>query len=89
MNRQGDISLLPIKIRKKNFNYLDNKEILLQDSHWLQAEEILTKNSVIYALNPTLIHLPNTHPQISGTGWCKVIIGKRGNFYNFAAPTID
>lgn len=84
--RQGDLALIPVRSTKGED--LERTEAILQDSHQLTAEKI-TKNGVLYAKNPKLVHLPDTHPEVSGSGWFKVVVGNRARFHDFAAPTID
>jgi hypothetical protein len=85
--RQGDLALIPI--RTKQGMKLEASELLLQESHKLEAKEIY-QNGCLYAKDPCLHHLPQTHPDLVDLkGWYKVVVGKRGHFYDFATPTID
>ena len=90
--RHGDVALVPLS-RKPQGESVMNPDIVLQPedgsaSHRLTAAE-LRVNGNLYANNPHLVHEPGVHPDVSGIGWFKVVIGKRANFYDFAAPTID
>lgn len=88
--RQGDIALLPLRSKKvpPKTELIANR-FSLQGSHEVVAEEARV-NGNLYVKNPSLYHLPKTHPDLVNlSGWFKVIEGKRSNFYNFAAPTID
>lgn len=85
--RQGDVALVPMS-RRPNAPTAASNTVLLQDSHELVADAIL-ENGNLYALNPSITHLPGTHPHFDLSGWYKVIPGKRADFYKFAAPTID
>ena len=49
----------------------------------------LGADGVVYAKDPTLIHLPHTHPTVGAASWHKAITGRRAAFWKFAAPTID
>ncbi len=84
--RQGDLALIPVRSKPKGNNKLG--PVLLENSHQLLSESII-QNDHLYAFNPTLTHLPNVHPEVMGVGWFKVVVGKRSDFWNFAAPTID
>lgn len=85
--RQGDVALIPMK-RTPPANRVDYTAATLQDSHWVTADE-MRANGNLYALNPHITHLPGTHPAYELAGWWKVVPGKRADFYEFAAPTID
>ena len=84
--RQGDVAL--VHIRHPSGELLQLKEIILEDSHLVKADEIY-ENKAFFVKNPTVTHIPNTHPQISGLGWFKVIVGQRASYWLFAAPTVD
>ena len=84
--RQGDIALVPI--RKPCGKLLETKEAIIENSHHLVADEIY-ENGFSYVKNPTVNHIPCTHPQISGSGWFKLIVGQRASYWKFAAPTVD
>jgi hypothetical protein len=92
--RQGDLALVPARPPKRNdacpcqsraasLGSTDSR-----GSHLLVADEI-RMNGNMYALNPTLTHNPGTHPKVSASGWYKVVVGSRADFWKFAAPTID
>lgn len=90
--RHGDVALVPMS-RTPNGEDLELHRIDLQPedgsaSHAIVADAF-RQNGSLYALNPHLHHLPGTHPDVDGNGWCKVMIGTRAAFYDFAAPTID
>ena len=86
--RQGDIAVIPIK--KANGNLLSVNKIIIEGSHELLADEIYKKsNDLFYALNPTLMHLPNTHKEVSCEGLYKIVVSNRASYWEFAAPTKD
>jgi hypothetical protein len=86
--RQGDIALIPL--RRACGERTPLQMMVLEDSHELHASEIrLGADGVVYAKDPTLIHLPGTHPTVGAAGWHKVITGRRASFWRFAAPTVD
>lgn len=85
--RQGDIAMVPVS-RPANEAKDKGTTLLIQDSHSLVADEIKTATH-LYAKNPALHHVPETHPDVSGTGWYKIVVGQRASFWDFAAPTID
>jgi hypothetical protein len=86
--RQGDLALIPL--RRAAGERTPLRSMVLEDSHELQASEIrLGPDGVVYAKDPTLIHLPGVHPTVAATGWHKVITGRRASFWKFAAPTVD
>lgn len=86
--RQGDIALIPL--RRAAGERTPLQSLVLEDSHELQANEIrFGAGGVVYAKDPTLIHLPGAHPTVAADGWHKVITGRRASFWTFAAPTID
>jgi len=89
--RQGDVALIPSTQRQaSNAKELERKDLFIDDSesHELKADKI-AQNGALYALNPSIYHLPKTHPDFQNLeGWYKVVIGKRGRYHDFAAPTI-
>lgn len=89
MVRHGDLALLPMKSRPAGTKGQLRKVAVLESSHQLQATQIADVDGRIYAKNPTLKHIPGTHPPVSGNGWYRVMVGRRADFWKFAAPTID
>ena len=88
VRRQGDLALIPL--RRACGERTPLRSMVLEDSHALEASEIrLGADGVVYAKDPTLIHLPGTHPTVGAAGWHKVITGRRASFWTFAAPTVD
>ena len=88
VRRQGDIALIPL--RRACGERTPLRSMVLEDSHALEASEIrLGAGGVVYAKDPTLIHLPGAHPTVTADGWHKVITGRRASFWTFAAPTVD
>ena len=85
--RQGDICLLPVK--KVKGDLYDKNEILMEDSHQLTAEKIFLYQGNYYCVNPSLVHLKNTHPSLSEVGSFMVIVGNRTFSWSFASPTLD
>ena len=89
--RQGDLCLIPsVNPAAKLATLVEEKELTLQGSHHIKGVEI-RRGKGIFVKSPELFHLPKTHPDVRGLGgvWYKVVVGRRANFYNFAAPTID
>ena len=88
--RQGDIGLLPLKSKAVLAGAeVTTNQFVIQDSHLIKAEECRV-NGQVYVKNPSIYHLPKTHPDYENLqGWFKVIEGRRSDFYSFAAPTID
>lgn len=85
--RQGDLALIPV--RRKEGMKLSESQLMIQGSHLLVAEALYSA-TFLYAQNPNLFHLPGTHPNLQNlSGLYKVVVGKRGHFYDFATPTID
>lgn len=89
VQRQGDLCLVPFRRTPIGAQPLELSRVIFQDSHELIAEQIAQLRDYLYAKNPVLTHLPATHPQVRGSGWFKVIVSKRGNFHDFAVPTVD
>jgi len=88
VRRQGDIALIPL--RRAAGERTPLQMMLLEDSHELHASEVrLGAGGVVYAKDPTLIHLPGTHPTVGAAGWHKIVSGRRAAFWRFAAPTVD
>lgn len=88
--RQGDIGLLSINRLNLAHSEKISNQFTIQDSHLLKAEEARMIATNIYVKNPSLYHLPKTHPNFENLqGWYRVIEGKRSDFYSFATPTID
>lgn len=86
MIRHGDLALVPVKSAPAPLT--DRTEMVLENSHQLTAQAIRL-NGHLYAKNPTLVHLPGTHPTVSGQGWFRVQVGNRAAFWKFAVPTVD
>jgi hypothetical protein len=86
--RQGDLALVPVKNINPTAVNVEGAKHLLENSHALASNDI-RKTGMLYALDPVLVHLPGTHPTVSGKGWYKIVIGKRAAHWDFAAPTID
>lgn len=91
--RQGDVCLVPVSsknaITKAQPIALQKFKVDAEGSHLCECEET-RQNSSLYVKNPSLFHLPKTHPDFVGLpDWYKIVHGRRGSFYNFAAPTID
>jgi hypothetical protein len=88
VRRQGDLALIPL--RRACGERTPLRSMVLEDSHALEASEIrLGAEGVVYAKDPTLIHLPGTHPTVGAAGWHKIVTGRRASFWKFAAPTVD
>lgn len=90
--RHGDVALIPLNRQPKGETIPSTKTVLQPEdgtaSHLLKADEIRL-NGNLYAYNPYLHHEPGTHPDVQADGWYKIVVGRRANFYDFAAPTID
>lgn len=90
--RQGDICLIPLRSKAVLATASDiPNQFTIQDSHLIKAETVkMNGGNNVYAFNPSLYHLPKTHPNFEELkGWFKVMVGRRSDFYSFAAPTID
>ena len=87
MIRQGDLALVPLKRRPAKGR--GKRTAILEHSHKLSAGNILEADNKVYALDPKLTHIPETHPPVEGKGWYRVVVGKRADFWKFAAPTVD
>lgn len=90
--RQGDIALIPYHVSKKVIE--DGREIdpllLIQNSHALSCDRLIRYKESLIAFQPSLVHLPQTHPAFNNIkGWYKIMISKRVAFHDFAAPTVD
>lgn len=89
--RQGDIALIPLKktAHLKEVESLGITMMLIEESHKLESSDI-RQNGNLYAKNPSLSHLPKTHPDFMNLkGWYKVVVGRRGKWHDFAAPSVD
>lgn len=89
--RHGDIAAVPVS--KPQGEEISTNEMIISPedgsgSHLLKCNKVKV-NGNVYALNPHLSHLPGTHPDVAAKGWYKIVIGRRTDFYSFAAPTID
>jgi len=89
MIRHGDLALIPMKARPAGTKGQLRRSAVLEESHELSATQIAHVENRIYAKNPTLTHLPGQHPTVTATGWYRIVVGKRAEFWKFAAPTID
>jgi hypothetical protein len=92
VERQGDLCLIPWKKYRNiisNANRIETDQMTLEDSHLLDSTSIFQYQGNMYVMNPTLIHLPGTHPNIDREGFYKVVVARRGRAYDFAAVTID
>ena len=83
--RQGDIAFIPTKKKISGFE----GKILLEDSHELKFQQGIREDENLYVKNFSCKHLQEIHPDVNGKGTYKVVIGKRAEFWNFAAPTAD
>ena len=88
--RQGDLVLVPTTKPTKAM-IVEENSLTLQESHLLKAAEIRQTENALFAKSPELHHIPQTHPDVRGLGgaWYRVVVGRRANFYDFAAPKID
>lgn len=89
MVRQGDLCLLPLTVRPAGSKGQMRRTAILEGSHRLTATQVAEVDGRLYAKNPHLTHLPGTHPDVEAGGWCRIMIGRRAEFWHFAAPTID
>lgn len=89
MIRHGDLVLIPMKARPAGTKGQLRKVATIEGSHKLAARQIAEVDGRIYAKDPALSHVPGVHPDVSASGWCRVLVGKRANFWDFAQPTID
>lgn len=89
MVRQGDIALIPMKSRPGGTKGQLKRVAVLEGSHALRADQIAEVDGRVYAKNPGLTHLPGTHPYVQAEGWVRIVVGKRAEFWKFAAPTVD
>jgi hypothetical protein len=87
VNRQGDIGLVQVKTPLGNDTELT--KVVLENSHEISAEKIFLKGEYYYVLNPKVVHYQNVHPTLDMQGWYKVVVGRRSDFWMFAAPTVD
>ena len=89
MIRHGDLAIIPMKTRPAGTKGQLRRVATLEDSHRLEARQIAEVDGRIYARDPQISHIPGTHPDVSAAGWCRIIVGRRAQFWNFAVPTID
>ena len=89
MVRQGDLCLLPLSVRPSGTKGQMRRVAVLESSHRLEATQIGWVEDRLCAKNPHLTHLPGTHPDVAAEGWCRIMVGRRAEFWHFAAPTID
>lgn len=87
MIRHGDLALVPLS-KRPAAEIVATERMVLEDSHEVTATQF-RQNGHLYVQNPTLVHLPGTHPTVSGEGWYRVVVGSRADFWRFAAPTKD
>lgn len=88
MLRQGDLAMIPCT-RRPPAPRVPKRVMILEGSHRLKAN-VIRQNGAIFAKNPNLIHMPGTHPEVQGENrWYKIVVGKRADFWRFAAPTVD
>lgn len=87
VKRQGDIGL--VLVRAPLGKDTGETKVVLEHSHEINADKIYMKGEYYYALNPMIVHYKNVHPSLDLEGWYKVVVGRRSDFWQFAAPTID
>lgn len=87
MIRHGDLALVPLA-KRPSAKVVTADRMVLEDSHEVTATQF-RQNGHLYVQDPTLVHLPGTHPTVSGRGWYRVVVGVRADFWRFAAPTKD
>lgn len=83
--RQGDIAFVPLK--RASGDTVEHTEVTIAESHKVSADEIRENSKAIYVFNPTSTH--PIHPTITEEGWFKVVVGRRADYWQFAAPTKD
>jgi hypothetical protein len=87
--RQGDVALIPCS-RRPGAPHVANKVHVIEKTHRLDATSLRRDETDLWARRPHMIHLPGTHPEVSGEDrWYKIAVGLRAEFWKFAAPTID
>jgi len=87
MIRHGDLALIPLS-KRPSADVVATEAMVLEESHRITASQF-RQNGHLYVQDPTLVHLPGTHPTVSGSGWFRVVVGARADFWRFAAPTAD
>lgn len=93
--RNGDVALIPMaKIDQKRIAAMlekwDGQRVLIADSHLVEAEEIFTRGSELYARGAvTIRHTKGQHPTVSGAGFWRVQHGVRAATWGFTHPTAD
>lgn len=90
--RHGDTALIPVRAlpageRTEVEGGLSGTQII--DAHILMADEMIVINDRLYARNPMLQHIKGQHADVRGTGWHRVQVGLRADFWRFARPTAD
>lgn len=84
--RHGDIALVPVK--KVPTGQVEPTPYIIESSHRLISKMVISNGS-LFALNPELSHISGVHPPVKADGWFKIVVGKRSDYWRFAAPTID
>lgn len=87
MLRHGDLALVPLS-KRPAAEIVAADRMVLEDSHEITASQF-RQNGHLYVQHPTLTHIPGTHPPVTGSGWFRVVVGARADFWRFAAPTKD
>lgn len=87
MIRHGDLALVPLT-KRPAAEVVATDRMVLEDSHEVNGTQF-RQNGHLYVQNPTLVHMPGTHPTVSGQGWFRVVVGARADFWRFATPTKD
>lgn len=85
--RQGDLAMYPVKAARGEKD--SRRTAVLEGSHRLKANIIKRDADRLYAKNPSLVHLPGTHPDVAGQGWFRIVSARRASHWDFAPPTID
>lgn len=89
MQRHGDLAIIPMNARPAGTRGARQRREVLAGSHELKATQIADVDGRIYAKDLTLTHVPGTHPTVTARGWHRVVVGRRADFWKFAAPTVD
>jgi hypothetical protein len=89
ITRQGDVALVPA-VLPRDAEELDEREVVVADSHRVLAERIWVASGIYYVRHAVLKHLPGQHATVrQPNGIRRVVVAPRARTWGFSAPTAD
>jgi len=93
--RNGDVALIPLGARDEKrvsgqWEQWEGNQVLVADSHLVEAPEFYTCGAELYARGRvTIRHIKGQHPTVTGEGLWRIQHGLRADTWSFTTPTAD